>query len=133
MKLDQIKNELFAIGKTYPTVLGILRKRIENTDTTVGSHWAKILAESEPKLSDCHLENVCYEMATLEISLPDPIDRLPFDIREEVLRRMRDDQERLLRHARDVLSQEGDHDAEFEPSQIVIRKWNERRRAIQSA
>ena len=125
MEVKEIKSYLWEIGKAYPSVLGLLKKRLE--DSTVGNQWATRLSQSTPKLDADHFANVCFEIAGFERELPDG-DRLPFVIREEVLRRMEADQKRLESHVRVLrrkFFQEGLKDAYDYTPQQVIDLWRE--------
>ena len=91
MKISEVKNELYAIGKTFPTVMGLLTKPLPNGGQTVGAHWAAMLAD----LDGDHLENVCHEYATMERRLPDDLSQLALEIHDEVCQRVSRDHERL--------------------------------------
>jgi hypothetical protein len=89
-KLQQAKNELWQIGRCYPTIGGILQKRYPNGGT-YGEHWAKLLCDLDPG----HLSDVCDEYAKLVRPLPDHPDQLPQAIWQEVKARMIKDQDAL--------------------------------------
>lgn len=90
MDMKTIKDELWLIAKAYPTLAGLMMKKLPNGQA-VGSQWAKIMHSSN--LDAVHFENVCYEYANMERPLPSPVDQLAFDIIAEVKdRKWRDDQ-----------------------------------------
>ena len=90
MDMKTIKDELWLIAKAYPTLAGLMMKKLPNGQA-VGSQWAKIMHSSN--LDAVHFENVCYEYANMERPLPSPVDQLAFDIIAEVKdRKWRDGQ-----------------------------------------
>ena len=93
MKLQTVKNELWEIAKAYPTLAGILQKKMSN-NLTVGHHWAELLKD----LEQTHFEDVCYEYATLQQPLPEPQDQLVFAIRHEVRDRKAKEEAKLEQH-----------------------------------
>ncbi len=90
MEIKTVKNELWEIAKAYPTLRGLLQKELTQ-GKTVGEHWATLL---QP-LDAVHFENVCFEFATMERPLPEPIDQLVFVIKQEVTDRAWKDRCRL--------------------------------------
>ena len=89
MDMQTIKDELWQIAKAYPTVKGLMCKKLPN-GSTVGAQWAKVMHSSN--LDAEHFENVCYEYANMERPIPQPADQLAFDIIAEVKdRKWKDD------------------------------------------
>ena len=90
MDLQTIKNELWAIGKSYPTVAGLMMKELPQGGT-VGGQWAAVMHSSN--LDGNHFSNVCYEYANFEKPIPQPADQLAFDVIAETKdRKWKDDQ-----------------------------------------
>lgn len=94
MDLEKIKNELYEIGKAYPTFLGLMQKKVGND--TVGSHWAKVIQSR--KLDVAHFEDVCYEWAMMKRKMPDRQEDIIANIIYEVRKRMNRDWENLESH-----------------------------------
>ena len=90
MELKQARRELAEIGKTYNTIRGMMEYTFKDGERTL-DHWASLLVDLDYE----HFENVCHEYATLQRRPPDPGDRLPYEIKQEVQRRMDKDNERL--------------------------------------
>ena len=80
MEVKSIRSELWEIAKAYPTLRGLLEKKLGESGTTVGAHWVKLIHDAN--LNDVHFQNVCDEYATLEKPLPEPSDQLAFVIIE---------------------------------------------------
>lgn len=94
MRTSDIKNLLWDIGKRYPRFAGLLQKRVGND--TQGNIWANDLASMD--LDSGYLTDVCDDYARLHRDLPDPIDNIVKEIRDEVRRRQYQDEERLRLH-----------------------------------
>jgi hypothetical protein len=92
-RVQNVKDLLWQIGKTYPSIGGLLQKKYPNGGT-VGNHWAKLLAD----LDFDHLENVCYEYAEMKRQPPEEVDQIAFAILEEVKLRTWKDEERRRTH-----------------------------------
>jgi len=90
MKRETVAAELAEIADHYPTLRGLMNKRLKSGDY-LGNLWADTLADLDPE----HFSNVCHEYATLERQLPTPADQLPFEIKAEVKRRVGIDVEKL--------------------------------------
>ena len=93
MNVTDVKRELLTIGNVYPSLLGLMKKKLPSGGK-VGHLWATLLTD----LDAAHLQDVCHEYATLRRELPEQNERLPFAIREEVRRRMDRDAEALRVH-----------------------------------
>jgi len=98
VKDSEIRAELWEIAKSYPTLQGVLQKELQSQSkyssgerSTVGRHWVTLLKDLEPS----HFQDVCYEYATLAKPLPNPIDQLVFEIRQECLDRKAAEQAKL--------------------------------------
>ena len=94
MQAKQIKSQLYEIGKSYPTLLGLMSKQVG--DDTVGNNWAKIIMSKH--LDAAHFENVCYEYAMMERPLPKLQEQLIGEIISETKNRMAADEARLEQH-----------------------------------
>lgn len=94
MKTSEIKNLFWDIGKRYPRFAGLLQKRVGND--TQGNIWASDLAGMN--LDSGYLQDVCDDYASLQKSLPDPIDNIVKEIADEVRRRQYQDQRRMELH-----------------------------------
>lgn len=94
MRTSEIKNLLWDIGKRYPRFAGLLQKRVGND--TQGNIWASDLAGMD--LDSGYLTDVCDDYARLHRDLPDPIDNIVKEIRDEVRRRQYQDEHRLKLH-----------------------------------
>lgn len=91
LSIKQIKRELWDIAQSYPTLAGILQKKIGRDGKTVGSVWVRLMKD----LDSVHLENVMTEFAQMERPLPTPIDQLAYEIIDDVKDRMCRAQEKL--------------------------------------
>ncbi len=101
MKLSKVKEDLYQIGKGYPLLLGLMKKKFtgkvedgEPATCTVGEHWAGLMVDLDP----IHFENVVDEFAKMERKLPEPIDQLPYEIIHDVKDRAQRDKDRLEQH-----------------------------------
>ena len=94
MDLKTIKNELWSIARSYPTLAGLMMKQLPNGGGTVGGSWAAVMHSSN--LDGDHFENVCFEYANFEKELPQPADQLAFEIISEVKHRKWKDDSKLL-------------------------------------
>ena len=94
MKTSEIKILLWDIAKRYPRFAGLLKKQVGNE--TQGSIWASDL--SRMNLDSGYLQDVCYDYASLNKNLPDPIDNIVKEIADEVRRRQYQDQRRMELH-----------------------------------
>lgn len=94
MDLKTIKNELWSIARSYPTLAGLMMKQLPNGGGTVGGSWAAVMHSSN--LDGDHFENVCFEYANFEKELPKPADQLAFEIISEVKHRKWKDDSKLL-------------------------------------
>lgn len=90
MKTANVMAELARIADVYPTLRGLMNKKLKS-GSYLGQHWA----ESLTRLNPSHFADVCDEYASLERELPDPADRLPFEIASEVRERVGRDVDRL--------------------------------------
>ena len=88
-----IREELWEIGKTFPTLGGLLQKPVGRSKTTVGSHWVEVIKEAD--LNADHIENVCTEYSRCEREMPDRQDQLVFEIIQECKDRRAKDVEKL--------------------------------------
>ena len=131
MELKEIKTLLADIGRTYPTVMGLMKKSCgekEGGETlTVGEHWANTLKSA--KLDDADLENVCVEFAELQLQMPDPCDRLPFEIRRVAMERAAARRKRFEQHVESCRNKmhklTGDRTLFDDSRETVLRKWRE--------
>ena len=92
MTPQEVKNELYEIGKRYPSLLGLMKKTVG--ESTVGSVWAGELRD----IDAAHFQDVCHEYASFRRELPDHNERLPYEIRQEVFKRTERDAKALEQH-----------------------------------
>jgi len=82
MEMNQVKQELWEIAKSYPTLRGLLQSELNNC--TVGEHWAMVICEKVVGIDDAYqskldqeaFEDICYDYAKCTKRLPEPADRL---------------------------------------------------------
>ena len=93
MHASEVKNGLNRIAKNYPTLMGLLMKKMPSGET-LGAQWAEVLRN----LNEYYFNEVCDEYADLKTPLPEPIDQLVFHIKHEVDDRYQRDYDRFLQH-----------------------------------
>lgn len=129
MDKQRIVAGLERIAERYPTLAGLLRRKVKPGERKqVGASWIAGLAnldDGRPTAAD-HFDNVCDEFADWRHELPDPLDRLPFVIRQMVIERADRDLAQFEQHCEQVRYAEikrGNNDAREWTSQKLHEHW----------
>ena len=104
MHKRDVKNELYAIAKLYPTLLGMMQKELGSG--TVGDHWSQMICEQ--CTSKTYFEDVCETYASGRRDLPKPTDQLCREIIKEVRQKEWEDTLRMESYATQVAGRRTD-------------------------
>jgi hypothetical protein len=76
MSHKRVKDLLWKISKPYPRLQGLLMREVGSL--TQGQIWCNAVIDSGCNLDS--FEDVCYQFIDMKRSLPEPVDRLIFDL-----------------------------------------------------
>lgn len=97
MSIEATKKQLWRIGQLYPTIAGMLTKKVG--DKTVGQLWAEQLSKCDASRLEELVDEIC-ELRRLPVPEGEMQDRLPYFIKREVDQRYHRDREAWLQHCR---------------------------------
>lgn len=125
--LTLIKRELYEIGKTYPSFMGLLNRPVLDEKCKLGHRWAELLKD----LDFDDLSNYCFEIANCDRPIVpdggDMNDRFVYFARKHCKRLATEREKKREQHERSVQFQK-DRENRWRPgeddaSQAVAKHW----------